>query len=159
MKISCLPYFAAAFTLAASSTALFSGCAVDSSPSDPIASPSAEEGTDENGMEEVRSPVVDCSTAGCGNCVKHARCLKPSLPTGLFSCDNKKEIINASTPTVGSVAIMDVGSYCHVGYVWKIEGSGSSAIIWLDEGNYTAGTCTTTRHGTAAALEIVGYFD
>ncbi|MEZ4299917.1 MAG: hypothetical protein R3B70_33525 [Polyangiaceae bacterium] len=49
--------------------------------------------------------------------------MKPSLPTGLFTC------------------------------------SGPAAVIWFDEGNYSAGACTTTRHGTAAALKVLGYFD
>ena len=52
---------------------------------------------------------------------------------------------------------MNVGPYCHVGYVEQVDGSSSSAVIHLDEANYIAGACGR-RHGTELQLKIVGYF-
>jgi hypothetical protein len=98
-----------------------------------------------------------CSDVDCSNCVKHARCLQSALPYGLYTCADKENIINASEPNVGSVAVMNVGPDCHVGYVSDVQGSGPDAIITLDEANYHAGMCGT-RSGTAADLKIVGYF-
>jgi len=157
MKPTRQSHLAAAVSCCVLGLAMAPGCAVDSPESEPEARSVAENDGQEN-TGEAESAVTDCSKTECGNCVKHARCLKTSLPYGLDTCAGKKAIINTQTPAVGSVAVMNVGAWCHVGYVSKITGSGASADIWLDEANYTAGACTTTRHGTAAALKILGYF-
>lgn len=109
------------------------------------------------GTLEAQDALEECSNVDCSNCVLHARCLQSALPHHLLNCEDKQAIINSSVPAVGEVAIMNVGPDCHVGYVEWVDGSGSSAVIYLDEANYHPGMCGK-RHGTKGELKIVGYF-
>lgn len=87
------------------------------------------------------------------NCVKFARYMVPSLPTGLTSWSSKKAIINSKTAVEGSVAIVKTSNvYGHVAYVEKVKGN---TITTLD-GNW--GSRIVRRTGTASALGIVGYY-
>jgi hypothetical protein len=100
------------------------------------------------------------------NCVLQARYARaylrvsPSLPYGLTSYAQKRDIINrTSNPRVGSVAICNQGnSIGHVAVVTRVRGSGSGAIVTLHEANYGSVRCRNDRSGTAAQLRITGYF-
>lgn len=154
MKTS-LVHVLSTLTIVVSGSAWLPGCLAEPSTS---ASPSAtaEDETNDN-IGEANGALLDCSNTACDNCVKHARCRQAKLPYGLFSCEDKKAIINAWEPQIGSVAIMDVGAYCHVGYVYDVHGSAPDAVVYVDEANYTHGVCGN-RHGTENQLKIVGYF-
>ncbi|UYZ61570.1 CHAP domain-containing protein [Hymenobacter weizhouensis] len=99
------------------------------------------------------------------NCVKHARAVRaalrvnPTLPPGLFSLENKKNIIDESRPRprVGSVAVMHnsvVPSDGHVAVVYKIQGD----TVYLAEANYGGKMCRTDRKMAYNSKEIYGYF-
>ena len=155
MKNRILSRVIAALAFASAPLLVVPGCHTDATDSAPTAG--LEEDRAEEGVTEARSAASDCSQVECGNCVLHARCLQSALPHHLFSCVDKRRIINAEEPTVGAVAIMRVGPMCHVGYVFDVEGSGLSAVVGIDEANYEEGACGT-RHGTAEDLKIIGYF-
>lgn len=89
------------------------------------------------------------------NCVAFARYKVPSLPYGLETMQDKKNIINSYTPKVGAIAITTGNSaYGHVAYVEAVNGDQITTLNggWEDKshiGRYTA---------TAAAQGIVGYW-
>jgi len=87
------------------------------------------------------------------NCVLNARRYVPTLPYGLFTLGNKRAIINASKPTIGSVAVMNVGMWGHVGVVTNIEGN----MVTIHEANYK-GCAITERRDTEKNLKIIGYY-
>ena len=63
---------------------------------------------------------------GCANCVYRARCLQPSLPTGLYSWRDKLSHVNSHRPRVGCVAMIYTGSdYGHVAYVADTHADGT----------------------------------
>jgi hypothetical protein len=111
--------------------------------------------------EEANSRAAcDAVSDGCsnatnnGNCVLFARCKVSSLPFGLTTYAQKKAIINATTATAGSVAIINVGNTTgHVAYVKSVSGT----TIYLRESNW-CGLKVTDRSGTKASLSIVGFF-
>jgi hypothetical protein len=124
---------------------------------DSASTPGVAQDRPDPNVGDTQEADEDCSNADCGNCVNHARCFQNALPHHLLSCDDKRAIINSTEPAIGSVAIMNVGPLCHVGYVYNVQGSGPSAIISIEEANYHAGVCGT-RQLTAAELKIIGYF-
>lgn len=88
------------------------------------------------------------------NCVDYARSIVKSLPYGLWTLRNKKNIINSHKAEEGVVVIMDAGFWGHVGVVTKKDGR----FITIQEANWRS--CTMTeRTGTESELKIVGYFD
>jgi surface antigen len=71
----------------------------------------------------------------------------------LWTLSDKKKIINTLEPSVGSVAVMAVGAFGHVGVVTYVGRNH----ITIQEANYY--TCRLSeRHGDAKAFKIVGYF-
>jgi hypothetical protein len=97
-------------------------------------------------------------------CVDYARSRMPSLPYGLYTLNDKRNIINASSCKAGSVAIIDVGnSIGHVAYVESCDSSGSSQSIVITETNWKAGyktrrTAKTSKISNAQSeLRIIGY--
>lgn len=91
------------------------------------------------------------------NCVKYARTLVPSLPSGLWTIKDKKKIINDKKSKIGSVAIMNEGMpWGHVGVV--IDRTGQGQFKTIREANYKMGKITE-RTGTTAELKILGYFN
>lgn len=108
---------------------------------------------------EVDKASCATSTNAC-NCVLYARCRVPTLPYGLFTYDDKLAIKNASSPTVGSVAIMKTGlPYGHLGVVTAVKrnGFGTVTSITISEANYSP--CRIgSRRGLPSALKVTGYF-
>jgi hypothetical protein len=103
------------------------------------------------------SEVTDgCSSGNLANCVKYARCKVSSLPYGLNTYQDKKNIVNTQTASAGSVAVINVGNTVgHVAYVQSISGSN----VTIRETNWCTGaTKATTRTGTKTALKIVGFY-
>lgn len=94
------------------------------------------------------------------NCVAFVRYKVPSLPGGLYSLDDKKNIINSYTPSVGAVAISTGNSsYGHVAYVEAVSGSTITTL----NGGFADGNGNYTGHierisGTAAEQGIIGYW-
>lgn len=89
-------------------------------------------------------------------CVAYARSRVPSCPSGLFSYQNKLNIINENSPMAGTVAIINVSNnaYGHVAYVNNyINGE-----VTLEETNWLPNCASGTRKGSPASLKIVGYF-
>jgi hypothetical protein len=96
-----------------------------------------------------------CGNVCAGECVAYARCKVPSLPFGLFTYQDKLNIINSRTLQQGSIAIINTGNNVgHVAYVQYVHSNGE---ITISEANWIAGRCGT-RRGTPARLNIVGYF-
>lgn len=110
-------------------------------------------------LPQLKTDSCDTSTNRC-NCVFYARCKVPSLPYGLTYYSDKVRIINSSSPSVGSVAIMNVGApYGHVGVVTTVkkDARGQVTSITINEANYSA--CKlTTRSGLPSTLKVTGYF-
>jgi hypothetical protein len=110
-------------------------------------------------IEPGRASSCATATNRC-NCVLYARCKVPTLPYGLFTYENKVKIINAYSPTVGSVAIMKVGLPAgHVSVVTNVtkDKKGTVTSITVNEANYKS--CqTTTRSGSPATLKVTGYY-
>jgi hypothetical protein len=112
---------------------------------------------DEVTLRASCSQVTDaCASGNLANCVKYARCKVSSLPYGLTTYQNKKDIVNTQTASVGSVAVINVGnSTGHVAYVQSV----SSSDVTIRETNWCRGaTKATTRTGTKTALKIVGFY-
>jgi hypothetical protein len=102
----------------------------------------------------VTTTVLNTTDANRSNCVLYARSRCPSLPTGLNTLQDKKNIINSTSPSVGSVAIINSGYTAgHVAYVTGVSGS----TITIEEANW-GGARITRRKGTASELNILGYY-
>lgn len=99
-------------------------------------------------------PVNAQSSTAC-NCVLYARTLVPSLPRGLFTLQDKKNIINSYNPSQGSVAIIDSGQqWGHVAVVTSVNNDGT---VTIQESNW--GRCRIgSRTGTPGDLRILGYY-
>ena len=96
------------------------------------------------------------------NCVLYARCRVPSLPYGLNTIQDKRRIINTQVPSVGCVAIHNLGTTeGHVSVVTNVrvvQRNGQTVYsVTIQEGNYPLGKIGT-RFGNASELNIVGYF-
>ena len=102
-----------------------------------------------------REPVFAQNSVAC-NCVLYARTLVPSLPRGLFTLQNKKNIINSYTPSKGAVAVIDSGhEWGHVAVVTDVSSDGTT--VTIQESNW--GRCRIgSRTGSPQRLNILGYF-
>jgi hypothetical protein len=102
-----------------------------------------------------REPVFAQNSVAC-NCVLYARTLVPSLPRGLFTLQNKKNIINSYTPSKGAVAIIDSGlEWGHVAVVTDVSPDGTT--VTIQESNWRR--CRIgSRTGSPQRLNILGYF-
>jgi CHAP domain len=101
-----------------------------------------------------------CESQYACNCVLWVKCARvPSLPSGMTDLAGKKKGINSYTPTVGSVAIMNVGTWGHVAYVSAVnrDRSGNVVSITVEEANYSY--CKLgTRTDSPARMKVVGYY-
>jgi hypothetical protein len=99
-------------------------------------------------------PAFSQNSIAC-NCVLYARTLVPSLPHGLFTLQDKKNIINSNSPSQGSVAIIDSGhKWGHVAVVTSVNPDGT---ITIQESNW--GKCRIgSRTDSPQRLNILGYF-
>lgn len=89
------------------------------------------------------------------NCVAFARYKVPTLPGGLLSLEQKKNIINSYTPTVGAIAITQGNSeYGHVAYVEAVNGNNITTL----NGGYGDGSRIYRIIGTASEQKILGYW-
>ena len=77
------------------------------------------------------NPTVGDTVISCGayqddacNCVYYARDRQPKLPSGLSTCDDKKNHVNSNTAAAGCVMFRTGDpTYCHAAYVTKVSGS------------------------------------
>lgn len=88
------------------------------------------------------------------NCVLFARRYVPKLPYGLWTLGDKRKIINASKPKVGSVAVINAGPWGHVAVVTTVWGNG---MVTIKEANYKTGRITE-RRDIPVKLKIEGYY-
>ena len=97
--------------------------------------------------------ISDNSILRC-NCVLWARTKSPTLPFGLWTFEQKKAVINTTTPAIGAVAIIQTQQkWGHVAIVTKI----GKRHITIQEANFVM--CQITeRHGPPASLRIAGYY-
>lgn len=95
-----------------------------------------------------------------GECVQYARERVPGLPTGLFTWQDKLNIVRSHTPAPGKVAIIREGQVGHVAVVESVRGSQ----LVITEANFPKGkkrkrTSTgTTLEEAEKRLKIVGYW-
>ncbi len=103
----------------------------------------------------IQSQPADAQNDTACNCVLYARTFVPSLPRGLFTLQDKKNIINSDRPSKGAVAIIDSGySPGHVAVVTNVNRDGT---ITIQEGNWNK--CRIgSRTGSPQKLNILGYF-
>lgn len=89
------------------------------------------------------------------NCVAFARYKVPSLPGGLTYKQDKINIINSYTPSVGAIAITegDQPTYGHVAYVEAVNGNQITTL----NGGFTGGRITRIT-GTASEQKVLGYW-
>ena len=74
---------------------------------------------------------------------------------GLLSLEQKKNIINSYTPTVGAIAITQGNSeYGHVAYVEAVNGNNITTL----NGGYGDGSRIYRIIGTASEQKILGYW-
>ena len=98
-------------------------------------------------------------------CVDYARSRVASLPTGLFTIDDKRRIITSSRPRAGSIAIIEVPSgafaqYGHIAYVEAVT-ENSITITETNFGGRRFQKRTATGRDLADAerqLRIIGYY-
>jgi len=90
------------------------------------------------------------------NCAEYAKHQIRSLPTGLWTLQDKLRIINSRQPSVGSVAIINnkVNKWGHVAVVRKVNPNGT---ITIQESNW-GGCGIRSRTNTPVKLNILGYF-
>ncbi len=104
-----------------------------------------------------------------GECVAYARSLVPSLPSGLWTIKDKKNIINSHVCKPGSIAIINVkgkyARYGHVAYVEKCDRVGLQQGLTIREANWKSGRITrrqSIKNGPIYLAEfemgIVGYY-
>lgn len=108
------------------------------------------------GTSTINGKVVtqDVINSYKSNCVYFSRWLVPSLPTGLDTYQGKLNIINSSSPSVGSVAIMPNSS--GVGHVAVVEAVNGSQITLIESNWPSSGVWRRT--GTQSGLNIKGYY-
>lgn len=102
---------------------------------------------------------------GGGECVIFARKLVPSLPSGLFTFNDKKRTINHDDPKKGSVAIIDVGNNVgHVAAVVDVDKKGKKKSITIRESNYPRSGIwerkakSSSLNKAEKELRIIGYY-
>ena len=116
-------------------------------------------------MDYVRAASYTAATEydGIGadkisNCVAFARYKVPSLPSGLYSMQDKINIINSHTPEAGVIAITSGNSsYGHVAYVESVSGG---TVVTLNGGFSGSGLDghIVRIAGTESEQGIVGYW-
>lgn len=112
---------------------------------------------------EPRGITVLAQTTDPRQCVDYARSRVGALPTGLFSMQDKRNVINEPRPgraRAGYIAIINASADGHVAYVEEVTRNS----ITISETNYPAGTFRRRRavgrdiDDAAVQLRIVGYF-
>ena len=101
-----------------------------------------------------------------GECVAYARSRVPSLPPGLFTMQNKRDLMTSRKCKAGSIAVIEYGSVGHVAVVEKCDRDGKKEGITITEANWQRGKITkrkaSSSNGLRAAereLKIVGYWE
>lgn len=119
-------------------------------------------------MSNIATAEVTTKVLGndSSQCVIYARSRVPTLPTGLSDWASKKKIINSTTCSAGSVAIIDSTSSVAAGHVAVVEGchSADTGAVRITETNWTTGKKTERRASAKTIkdaekeLKIIGYF-
>ncbi len=101
-------------------------------------------------IDTTNIPETDLS-----NCVYYARSEVPELPTGLWTYEDKKNIINSQGAVAGSAAVIDVGD--KTGHMAVVQSVNQNGTLTISETNYKTGQ-HSIRTGTPEELGITGYF-
>ncbi|HZI13203.1 MAG TPA: CHAP domain-containing protein [Myxococcus sp.] len=139
--------------------------AQESSPEAPAqpeaATPSEHDGhahDAEGGEVSAMSFDGPCAWACNDQCTTYARCRAPNLPTGLYTWQDKLNIINSNHAHVSCVAVIDSSNPAgHVAYVHRVETAPTPNRIYIHEANWVSGQCSA-RDGSKDALDIRGYW-
>ena len=122
--------------------------------------------------------IINTTDKNRCNCVLYARTQVKPFPYGMWTIEDKKKIINSSSPKVGALAIMNVGVWYihngvrvfsgHMGVVEKISYAQKKcpacgtilknvpSYITIREANYVR-CAITRRSGTSQELKILGF--
>lgn len=123
-----------------------------------VTSPADELGHDEEAGVSAQAFDGPCAYACDDQCTTYARCRAPGLPGGLYSWQDKLNIINSNSARVGCVAVIDSTNPAgHVAYVHKVDTAPTPNRIYIHESNWSPGACTA-RSGSKAGLNIVGFW-
>jgi hypothetical protein len=109
---------------------------------------------------EVSAQAFDgpCAWACTEQCTTYARCRAPGLPTGLYTWQDKLNIINSNHAHVSCVAVIASSNPAgHVAYVHRVDTAPSPNRIYIHESNWGVNWCTA-RDGSKDGLNIRGYW-
>ena len=88
------------------------------------------------------------------NSVIWARKQVPTLPMGLWTLNDKRQVINTRKPSVGSVVVMRSGLFGCLGLVTDA----SNGMITIKEANFYSFR-VSERRNTPKLLKVIGYFN
>jgi len=100
---------------------------------------------------QVEAQVIESIPVKSSNCVHYARLVQKSLPYGLYTLQDKINIIRTQTPDVGSVAITNEGRVGHLSIVIAVHDD----YVVIEEENYIP------YHRTKRELKtdkVIGYY-
>lgn len=129
-------------------------------PAQPEVTTPAEQHDHEEEAGGVSAMAFDgpCAHACNDQCTTYARCRAPGLPTGLYTWQDKLNIINSNHAHVGCVAVIASSNPAgHVAFVHRVETAPSPNRIYIHESNWNAGHCSA-RDGSKDGLNIRNYW-
>lgn len=89
-----------------------------------------------------------------GECVAYARSRVAGLPSGLFTMNDKRRMINSNKCKAGSVAVIEYGSVGHVAVVEKCDREGKKEGITITEANWQRGQITKRKASSSDGLRV-----
>jgi hypothetical protein len=110
--------------------------------------------------------VISANTANTpknlrDNCVLFARSIVPDLPVGLVTAEQKRAMINTTSPTAGAVAMMPTFGDPKIGHTAVVESVNQDGTVTIVESNVRSGPNgkeISRRTGTPQQLGIEGYW-
>lgn len=131
-------------------------------PAQPDVSTPSEQGghahEDEAGSVSAMAFDGPCAHACDNQCVDYARCRAPGLPYGLFTLQDKLDIMNSNHAHKSCVAVIASSNPAgHVAFVNNVETAPEPNRITIHESNWVGSRCSE-RVGSKAGLNIRGYW-
>jgi hypothetical protein len=126
-----------------------------------VTTPSEHDGhAHEEEAGDVSAAAFDGPCAGYCNdqCTTYARCRAPGLPTGLWTWQDKLNIINSNHGHASCVAVIASSNPAgHVAYVHRVDTAPSPNRIYIHESNWYGSYCSA-RDGSKDGLNIRGFW-
>lgn len=105
-------------------------------------------------QEKGHSHIIESTPSDLGyNCTLYARHRRSDIPQGLFSLEDKLNVVKTKTPFVGAVGVTSEGGYS--GHLIIVEQVLDNNMIVISEGNYRSGFITERIISTQ---RVLGYF-